>query len=166
LIASPYDLISIIDALLPYLAGSSNLVVHSLFVEPLVALQHHLKESLGWIAISITEAVLRKYQVLPGRTHPEMQGIGPAGFLLHAIHVIDTETETLPRHPKRRKTAKATQAAAVTTPAPAVEAGAPKPAPDATEAATVPLGTVMEVREEEASIAKAIQEDLVEEPAS
>jgi tRNA (adenine-N(1)-)-methyltransferase non-catalytic subunit len=106
LVSSPYEPISIVDFLEPYLAGSANLVVHSLFLEPLVTLQHHLKATNRWIGLTISEAVLRRYQVLPGRTHPEMQGIGPAGFLLHGTFVLNTDVASLPRHAKRRKTKK------------------------------------------------------------
>jgi tRNA (adenine-N(1)-)-methyltransferase non-catalytic subunit len=38
---------------------------------------------------TIVEPWLRQYQVLPGRTHPEMNGTPHGGYLLHGIKVID-----------------------------------------------------------------------------
>lgn len=40
---------------------------------------------------TITEPWIRQYQVLPGRTHPEMNGIAHGGYLLHATRVIVDE---------------------------------------------------------------------------
>lgn len=37
---------------------------------------------------TITEPFLRQYQVLPGRTHPEMNGTAHGGFLLHATKIL------------------------------------------------------------------------------
>lgn len=105
MVSSPYDTPSIVDFLEPYLAGSANLVVHSPFLEPLASLQQHLKRSGQWTASNITEGTLRRYQVHPGRTHPEMNGIGPAGFLLHAFHILTSDTlgELLPKRAKKAK---------------------------------------------------------------
>jgi len=41
----------------------------------------------GYLAPSITESWLRRYQVLPGRMHPMMNASGSGGFILHAIKV-------------------------------------------------------------------------------
>jgi tRNA (adenine-N(1)-)-methyltransferase non-catalytic subunit len=38
---------------------------------------------------TIIEPWLRQYQVLPGRTHPTMNGIAHGGYLLHAVRVFD-----------------------------------------------------------------------------
>ena len=38
---------------------------------------------------TLIEPWLRQYQVLPGRTHPVMNGVGHGGFLLHATRVFD-----------------------------------------------------------------------------
>lgn len=42
-----------------------------------------------FLSPSIVEPWLRKYQVLPGRTHPEMQGMGHGGYLLISTRVFD-----------------------------------------------------------------------------
>lgn len=46
----------------------------------------------GYLAPSITESWLRRYQVLPGRTHPTMHTSGSGGFILHAIKVYAFST--------------------------------------------------------------------------
>lgn len=40
---------------------------------------------------TILEPFLRQYQVLPGRTHPTMNGTAHGGYILHAIRIYDTE---------------------------------------------------------------------------
>jgi tRNA (adenine-N(1)-)-methyltransferase non-catalytic subunit len=52
----------------------------------------------------ITESWLRRYQVLPGRTHPTMSTSGTGGYLLHATKVIDDPTAAsyLQRRPKKK----------------------------------------------------------------
>ncbi|KAI8459951.1 Gcd10p family-domain-containing protein [Phakopsora pachyrhizi] len=44
-------------------------------------------EDCTFINVTISEPWLRKYQVLPGRTHPEMNGTHSGGFILTAIKV-------------------------------------------------------------------------------
>lgn len=41
----------------------------------------------GYLGASLTEGFLRKYQVLPGRTHPMMNASGSGGFILHVLKV-------------------------------------------------------------------------------
>lgn len=38
---------------------------------------------------TIVEPWLRQYQVLPGRTHPEMNGTAHGGYIMHATRIID-----------------------------------------------------------------------------
>ncbi|KAI8451839.1 Gcd10p family-domain-containing protein [Phakopsora pachyrhizi] len=45
------------------------------------------EEDCTFINVTISEPWLRKYQVLPGRTHPEMNGTHSGGFILTAIKV-------------------------------------------------------------------------------
>lgn len=88
LIASEYDVYSIIEKLSPYLAGSGSIVVHSPYAQPLIDLQAKLRSLPEWLAPNMTEAWLRQYQVLPGRTHPNMVMSGSGGYLLHAIKML------------------------------------------------------------------------------
>ncbi|KIM70278.1 hypothetical protein SCLCIDRAFT_101867 [Scleroderma citrinum Foug A] len=87
LVASEYDAFQIVGALSPYLAGSASIVVQNQFLQPLADLQTRMRQIPIYLAPSITEGWLRRYQVLPGRTHPNMNTLGSGGFLLHAIKV-------------------------------------------------------------------------------
>lgn len=93
LIASDYDPFQIVEALSPYLAGSASIVVQSQFLQLLADLQAYMRQIPRYLAPSITEGWLRRYQVLPGRTHPTMNTSGSGGFLLHAIKVFDDTCE-------------------------------------------------------------------------
>ncbi|KAG0700659.1 Gcd10p-domain-containing protein [Suillus ampliporus] len=87
LIASDYDPLEVLETLTPYVAGSGSIVVQSPFSQPLTELQTKLRINPSYLAPSITESWLRRYQVLPGRTHPTMNTSGSGGFLLHVIKV-------------------------------------------------------------------------------
>ncbi|KAG2155517.1 Gcd10p-domain-containing protein [Suillus clintonianus] len=87
LIASDYDPLEILQILTPYVAGSGSIVIQSPFSQPLTELQSKLRLDPSYLAPSITESWLRRYQVLPGRTHPTMNTSGSGGFLLHVIKV-------------------------------------------------------------------------------
>lgn len=47
-----------------------------------------LRLSNDLLNLSITEPWLRRYQVLPGRTHPEMSTSSTAGYILSGIRVF------------------------------------------------------------------------------
>lgn len=93
LVASEYDSFQIVEALSPYLAGSASIVVQSQFLQPLAGLHAQMRQIPRYLAPSITEGWLRRYQVLPGRTHPTMNTSGSGSFLLHAIKVFDDTWE-------------------------------------------------------------------------
>ncbi|KAH6917041.1 Gcd10p family-domain-containing protein [Coprinopsis sp. MPI-PUGE-AT-0042] len=84
-VATEYDPLAIIDRLSPYLAGSASIVVHSPYIQVVADLQRKLRNRPEFLCPSVTEAWLRRYQVLPGRTHPMMAMSGSGGFILHAI---------------------------------------------------------------------------------
>ena len=88
LIACHYDPVSILRRLKPHLGGSASVVVHSPYLQPLAEASAKLRADEEFINISVTEPWLRKYQVLPGRTHPEMTTSSTAGFVLHALRVF------------------------------------------------------------------------------
>jgi len=64
-----------------------------------------------YLAPNITESWLRKYQVLPGRTHPVMSTSGSGGYVLHAIKIYDNNiaksTLVSERRLQRQKAAEA-----------------------------------------------------------
>ncbi|KAI8071531.1 Gcd10p family-domain-containing protein [Gongronella butleri] len=115
IISSYYDTKSIIEKLTPYLSGSRPIVVYSHAKEPLVPAAEYMRKSRDYIESDISESFLRRYQVLPGRTHPEMTMSAGGGYLLSAIRVIDTPDEfddACIESKKRRIAAKAAKAEA------------------------------------------------------
>ncbi|XP_045468539.1 tRNA (adenine(58)-N(1))-methyltransferase non-catalytic subunit trm6 [Harmonia axyridis] len=77
--------VNIVDALEPFLLPSRNLVVFSTTREPLQELYFHLK-SKNFLAVRLTTNFMRNYQVLPERTHPEVN-MTYGGYLLTAVKV-------------------------------------------------------------------------------
>ncbi|TFK77422.1 Gcd10p-domain-containing protein [Pluteus cervinus] len=115
IIASEYDPSSILERLLPYVAGSSSIVVQSPHIQILADLQTRLRALPEYLSPSLTEGWLRQYQVLPGRTHPLMNTSGSGGAILHAIKMCvvlsfpydDPEAEAVEKHRRvRNKRAK------------------------------------------------------------
>jgi len=103
IVASDYEPFSIFERLVPYLAGSASIVVQSPYVQILSELHTKLRALPGYLCPSVTEVWLRRYQVLPGRTHPTMNTSGSGGFILHAIKVYNDENAnaiTSHRRPK------------------------------------------------------------------
>lgn len=108
IIACEYEPYSILERLLPSIGGSAPIVVFSPFlqVDLLLILPFHLSHHFSshqilhdahtrmracaeLLSPSIIEPWLRKYQVLPGRCHPEMNGMAHGGFLLTCIRVFE-----------------------------------------------------------------------------
>lgn len=58
-----------------------------------------------YLSPTIVEPWLRKYQVLPGRTHPEMQGMGHGGYILTSTRVFDdpSANSSVTRRKTKRK---------------------------------------------------------------
>ncbi|KAL7412032.1 Gcd10p family-domain-containing protein [Mrakia frigida] len=105
-IASNYEPYSIIEKLTKYLAGSANIVVYSPYLQVLTAAHTSMRAHTIYLNPSITESWLRKWQVLPGRTHPFMNMSGSGGFLLTATKVYaDHKTSSVlaTRHLDRAK---------------------------------------------------------------
>ncbi|KAH7930926.1 Gcd10p-domain-containing protein [Leucogyrophana mollusca] len=106
IVASECDPFQVVEMLSPYLGGSASIVVQSPYVQPLTELQAKMRALPHYLGPSLTESWLRRYQVLPGRTHPTMSSSGSGGFLLHAIKVYDDPSASsvmTHRQSKRRK---------------------------------------------------------------
>ncbi|RUP45323.1 Gcd10p-domain-containing protein [Jimgerdemannia flammicorona] len=93
IVASQYTAVSILETLLPYLGGSRPIVIYSIHKEALLDACVWMRKSVDCLNPQITESWLRQYQVLPGRTHPEMTTTGGAGYVLTAMRVIDFPTQ-------------------------------------------------------------------------
>ncbi|KAF9650278.1 Gcd10p-domain-containing protein [Thelephora ganbajun] len=85
LVSSEYDPWSILEMTCTYLSGSASIVFHCPHLQILVDLQAKMKSAGGYLGANVTEAWKRKYQVLPGRTHPTMNMSGSGGYILHAF---------------------------------------------------------------------------------
>lgn len=87
LVIARHEPASIVNILLEYLAPSMPFVVYSNVIEPLTELCGELK-SKRCVNLKLTESWLRRYQVLPGRTRPDMNMSGSGGYLLSGIKVL------------------------------------------------------------------------------
>ncbi|KAG6900507.1 hypothetical protein C0993_009460 [Termitomyces sp. T159_Od127] len=109
IVASQYDPWSILQRLVPYIGGSGSIVVYSPHIQILTDLQTQMRATTQYLSPNITETWLRRYQVLPGRTHPTMNTSGSGGYLLHAYKIYDDPNASsvlMHRHkPKKPKLA-------------------------------------------------------------
>lgn len=136
LIASSMDPVGILKNCVPLLRGGAPVVIYSPFIEPLSNIadlystsrrtafissppeEGDLSKWLGnedfplnptlLLGVSVQTSKVRKWQVLPGRTHPLMTGRGGAeGYVLTAIKVLPAQGKIEARGKyKRRKTIK------------------------------------------------------------
>ncbi|GAA6028044.1 hypothetical protein JCM8097_001845 [Rhodosporidiobolus ruineniae] len=91
ILATEYEPYSIIERLLPRIAGSAPIVVYSPHIQILFGALLPLRNHPSILVPTIHEPFLRQYQVLPGRAHPEMQGMAAGGFILSAIRVLENK---------------------------------------------------------------------------
>lgn len=82
---------SIVQKLLPLLSYSAPFAVYHQYLQPLAACMHKLQASKLAISLQISEPWLREYQVLPSRTHPNMQMSGFGGYILSGIRIHNNE---------------------------------------------------------------------------
>ncbi|CDW89783.1 trna (adenine-n)-methyltransferase non-catalytic subunit trm6-like [Stylonychia lemnae] len=66
---------------------SASIAVFSLYIQSLAELKDHLLTNKKAVNIKIEELWTREYQVLPMRTHPNMNMHGASGFILSAVKV-------------------------------------------------------------------------------
>eukprot|EP00026_Physarum_polycephalum_P000932 Phypoly_transcript_00933.p2 GENE.Phypoly_transcript_00933~~Phypoly_transcript_00933.p2 ORF type:complete len:482 (+),score=139.02 Phypoly_transcript_00933:2424-3869(+) len=93
LVVSKYAPQSIMPQLVRALKGGAAFAVYSQYLQPL-AETHELLRSAGIaVNMSLAETWLRVHQVLPGRTHPNMQMDGASGYILNGIRVIPNTEE-------------------------------------------------------------------------
>jgi tRNA (adenine-N(1)-)-methyltransferase non-catalytic subunit len=141
-VASFTDPVSILRHLVPLVAGGGQVVVHSPHIEPLAKLADYYSTARRTAFINTPEeqrqprdfpvdptlllvptvqtARVRKWQVLPGRTHPLMTGRGGAeGYIFVATRVIPAEgkVEARGRPPRGKKVKSETAASTPPTPA-------------------------------------------------
>jgi len=78
---------NILLSLIKYLSFSRPFVVYSPYKEPLMDAYVAIKDTGKAVMVTLTETWLRNYQVLPGRSHPEVLMSGGGGYLLSGIYV-------------------------------------------------------------------------------
>ncbi|EOQ99196.1 hypothetical protein E3P92_02727 [Wallemia ichthyophaga] len=101
--ASQYEPLSIIQRLYTHLSGSAPIVLHHPHLAVLTDAHMRLRNDANFLAPVISESWLRQYQVLPGRTHPNMQMPATGGYLLHTTKVFDDPNAHSIKAFKRRK---------------------------------------------------------------
>ncbi|KAF9916867.1 tRNA (adenine(58)-N(1))-methyltransferase non-catalytic subunit trm6 [Lobosporangium transversale] len=89
IVASQYKPESILEKLLQYVRGSRPVIVYHPHKEALLETSTWMRRCPDLLAPQLTESWLRKSQVLPGRTHPEMSTWGSGGSLLSATKIIN-----------------------------------------------------------------------------
>nr|CCA25085.1 tRNA (adenineN(1))methyltransferase noncatalytic subunit trm6 putative [Albugo laibachii Nc14] len=82
ILASEYDLESTFITLMPYLGDSRPFVIYSEYLEPVTKAFSSFQKMDTLIDLQLTETWTRRYQILPGRSHPEMNMSGCSGYLL------------------------------------------------------------------------------------
>ncbi|KAK9383518.1 Gcd10p family-domain-containing protein [Kockiozyma suomiensis] len=91
ILATSLETQSLLDKLIPALAGSRQLAIYHAAKEPLVDTAHDLMADLRVLAPTILETRVRKYQVFPGRTHPLMTSKAGGGFVLWGTRVVPSD---------------------------------------------------------------------------
>jgi len=71
-----------------FLAPSRQFVIYSDTIEPLLECYQYLKSESQAVSMILSESWLRRYQVLPDRTRPEMNVSGYGGYLLSGIKAL------------------------------------------------------------------------------
>lgn len=85
IIASSYDPISTLFALLPYLETSCPFVIFCEYMEPLFECFQKLQDEKLAINLRLSDTWMREYQILPNRTHPNMNMSQNGGFILTGV---------------------------------------------------------------------------------
>lgn len=79
--------ISIVNALLPFIKPGRPIVIFNLSRDILVETFIHLKGGSRVNGLKLTSNWLRNYQILPNRTHPDVNMSGNSGFILHGFTI-------------------------------------------------------------------------------
>ncbi|XP_013409113.1 tRNA (adenine(58)-N(1))-methyltransferase non-catalytic subunit TRM6 isoform X2 [Lingula anatina] len=88
LVACKLNPTPIVMSLMEYVAPSRPIVVYCQYQEPLMECFVKLRQRGGVVHLTLTETWLREYQVLPGRTRPNINMSGTGGYLLTGTTVI------------------------------------------------------------------------------
>ncbi|CAK9209176.1 unnamed protein product [Sphagnum jensenii] len=90
IVGAPYlDPWTVAQCMLPLLASSAPFVIYHPYSQPLAECMHHLQAEHMAVALQLSEPWLREYQVLPSRTHPNMQMSSTGGYVLSGITITN-----------------------------------------------------------------------------
>lgn len=79
--------VTIVNALIPFVKPSRPVVIFSLSRDILVETFMDMKSKSNVTSLKLTTNWLRNYQILPNRTHPDVNMNGNGGFLLHGYTI-------------------------------------------------------------------------------
>lgn len=79
------DPTELLEAALPLLGGSTPFCVFHPAAQPLAEAQAAMSRAKRAVMMRLSESWTRTYQVLPGRTHPQMSANGTGGYLLAGV---------------------------------------------------------------------------------
>lgn len=88
LIAQNEHPLNILKMTYPFLLPSRQFVIYSDIVDPLLECHQYLKSNCLAVSLNLSESWLRRYQVLPDRTRPEMNLSGFGGYLLSGTKAL------------------------------------------------------------------------------
>lgn len=80
--------LSLLKLTYPFLAPSKQFVIYSDTISPLLECHEYLKSNSLAVSLNLSESWLRKYQVLPDRTRPEMNISGYGGYLFSGTKAL------------------------------------------------------------------------------
>ncbi|XP_076016336.1 tRNA (adenine(58)-N(1))-methyltransferase non-catalytic subunit TRM6 [Genypterus blacodes] len=86
-IAGRFHPAPVLLGLIKFLAPSRPFVVYSQYKEALIECYTKLRDQGGTVSLRLTDTWLRRYQVLPNRTHPVLLMSGGGGYLLSGTTV-------------------------------------------------------------------------------
>mmetsp|Transcript_1718 Transcript_1718/g.2267 ORF Transcript_1718/g.2267 Transcript_1718/m.2267 type:complete len:513 (+) Transcript_1718:132-1670(+) len=90
ILACSYDPTATLLSLLPYLETSCPFVVFYEYMEPLIECFREIQKQGLAINLRLTDTWMREYQILPNRTHPNMNMSQNGGFILTGVKLCPT----------------------------------------------------------------------------
>lgn len=87
LLATEFDELEIQKSCEKKLVSGGKIVIYSKFLMQLEKIAEYLFDSKRYVNVNIVDTFMRKMQVLPKRTHPEMFGPSFGGYILYAYKI-------------------------------------------------------------------------------
>ena len=84
-VAEQYHALHVLKAILPLLSSGASFAIFCPFIEPLKEAAEYVKNKKIAVDVALTQLWVRQFQVLPGRTRPNMNMDDGAGYLLSGV---------------------------------------------------------------------------------